>query len=196
MVILAILAILWAGVIGTWLRDRARANQGDSTLAFRQQLSTLQRTQPGGINPLGGSSPRSAADRRVVANRRALAQAEMRRRRRDILLGLLIAAGVTFLAAVFSGSAALVGLNIVCDLAAAGYVALLVQNQQMAMERRTKVRYLPSAAPAPRSRTAARPVRSAVAVGQHMPVATGRPAGRPVRPARAAHAEAALLGRS
>lgn len=195
MVILAILAVLWAGVIGSWLRERAQANHGDSTIDFRRQLSNLQRTQPGGARGLGARGQLNAADRRVMANRRALAQAEMRRRRRDILLGLVAAAGVTFLLAVATGAGALIAINIICDLAAAGYVALLVQHQRTAIERRTKVRYLPSAAPAaPRSGAASRPARAAMAVGQHLPARQQMPS-RAARPARAVRNEPAFVGR-
>lgn len=188
MVILVVLAILWAGVIGSWLRERAQAHQGDSTLAFRQQLSTLQRTQPGmarGVAP----RPRSAqtpGSRQAASNRRSLAQAEMRRRRRDVLFALLIVAGITFLAAAITGSAALIGLNILCDLAAAGYVVALVQQQRLATEQQVKVRYLPNAATSARPARAARP--AAVAAGQHV---AQRPARRPQM-----HADAAFLGRS
>jgi hypothetical protein len=109
----------------------------------------------------------------------------MRRRRRDVLFGLLIVAGITFLAAAFTGSAALIGLNVVCDLAAAAYVMALVQQQRLATEQQVKVRYLPSSTPA-------RPARST------RPAA--RAAGRNLaqRPARLpqVNAETAFLGRS
>lgn len=188
MVILAVLAILWAGVIGSWLRERAHAHQGDSTLAFRQQLSTLQRTQPGA--PRGAvARPRSAqtaGSREAASNRRSLAQSEMRRRRRDVLFALFIVAGITFVAAAISGSAALIGLNVVCDLVAAGYVVALVQQQRLATEQQVKVRYLPNTAASVRPARAARP--SAVAVGQQLTQ-------RPVRRTQL-NADAALLRRS
>src|SRR5437016_2230485 len=48
MLLLGVLVILWAVLIGSWLKDRASTRPGDSVSAFRDQLHTLQRTQPGG----------------------------------------------------------------------------------------------------------------------------------------------------
>jgi hypothetical protein len=53
------------------------------------------------------------------------------------------AASITFLMAVFLGGPVW-GLNLICDLLLAAYVAMLVQTQQRATERDSKVRYLPS----------------------------------------------------
>lgn len=188
MVILAILAILWAGVIGSWLKERASSRQGDSVLAFREQLTTLQRTQPGGIrNGIDGRATPSVLQvpAHVASSRAALANERMRQRRRDILLGLGIVAGVTFLAAAFTGSAALIGLNVVCDLAAGAYVFALVSQQRVAQERQAKVRYLSASTPPGSSR----PVR---------PARPARPARPGVQPARrpATRVEPAMLRRT
>jgi hypothetical protein len=65
-----------------------------------------------------------------------------RRRRRDILFGLVAVAATTFLLAAVTGSVTLIVLNVLCDLAAAGYVALLVNQQRIVTEQRTKVRQI------------------------------------------------------
>jgi hypothetical protein len=70
-----------------------------------------------------------------------------RRRRRDILFGLVGAAAVTFLAAVLTGSMALIVLNVLVDLAAVAYVVLLVSQQRIIEEQRAKVRPIRTAAP-------------------------------------------------
>ncbi len=184
MVILAILAVLWAGVIFTWVRERAHDNRGDSTHAFRQQLSTLSRTHPGARRSTGFPAQVPGAQRAVLT-RRSAADAAMRRRRRDVLTALVGASLITFLFAAFVGSLALILLNAVCVIATVGYVVLLAQQQQLAQERRQKVRYLPGAA-AP-ARAAYRQAEVAMAVGEHR-------GGRPMRPARLG-AEAAAMRR-
>jgi hypothetical protein len=66
---------------------------------------------------------------------------EARRRRRDVLYGLLGAAFVTFALAVIAGGV-LLWLHLLVDVLLVTYVALLVRAQRLAQERRAKVRYL------------------------------------------------------
>jgi hypothetical protein len=72
-----------------------------------------------------------------------LSRAEAKKRRRDVFFTLAGAAGITFLLAVLLGGPVW-GLNVICDLLLAAYVAMLVQTQQRSMERDNKVRYLPN----------------------------------------------------
>ena len=72
-----------------------------------------------------------------------LSRNEAKKRRRDVLFTLAGAAGVTFLMALMLGGPVW-GLQLICDVLLAGYVVLLIQVQQRAMERDVKVRYLPS----------------------------------------------------
>ena len=45
--VLAALAIVWAVVLGSYVKEKSTHRTGDSVSAFKNQLSTLQRTQPG-----------------------------------------------------------------------------------------------------------------------------------------------------
>lgn len=132
--VLAALAIVWAVVLGSYVKEKSTHRTGDSVSAFKSQLSTLQRTQPGypargasGAAPTGSSHWHSSA---------------ARRRRRDILFGLVAVAATTFLLAAVTGSTPLIVLSIVSALAAAAYVALLANQQRIVTEQRTKVRQL------------------------------------------------------
>jgi hypothetical protein len=176
MVLLGVLVILWAVLIGSWLKDRASARPGDSVSAFRDQLHTLQRTQPGGrrgalrasrpepFPPVATFGPGRPAPRPTAVS------AAVRRRRRDVLFVLAGAAAFTFLLALLVGGPLLIGLNVVCDLALAGYVYALLQQQRIAHEKQLKVRYLPQQQRVAGPRAAQRPVAGARQVG-----------GRPVR---------------
>jgi hypothetical protein len=75
----------------------------------------------------------------------------VQKRRRDILLVLAGAAGLTLLVAVATRSTPMVLLNLLADAALVAYVYMLVQLRQNAREQRVKVRFLGSAyrSPAP-----------------------------------------------
>lgn len=155
--VLAALAIVWAVVLGSYVREKSAHRTNDSVSAFKDQLSTLQRTQPGYL-------PRTAASGvRTTQARRASAAA--RRRRRDVLFGLVGASVATFLFAAISGSMLWIALNVVCVLAAAAYVALLVNQQKIVTEQRTKVRQIRPVPSAQHSASAAYRRPSQVAVG-------------------------------
>jgi hypothetical protein len=141
-VVLAALAIVWAVVLGSYVKEKSTHRTGDTVSAFKDQLSTLQRTQPG--------YPARAASGAVPASSSRWHSSAARRRRRDILFGLIAVAATTFLLAAVTGSMPLIVLNILCDLAAAGYVALLVNQQRIVTEQRTKVRQIRPVQPARR----------------------------------------------
>lgn len=132
--VLAVLGIVWLVVIGSYIKEKASTKAGDSVSAFRDQLSTLQRTQPGRAH----GAPR-ASNGRLSTPPPSLSN-EARMRRRNVLFSLVGLAAFTFLAALVTGSAAMIALNVLCDLAAAAYVALLVNQQRIAQEQRAKVR--------------------------------------------------------
>jgi hypothetical protein len=105
-VVLLVLAVIWAVVIGAWLKERAGSRSGgDSVLSFRRQLSTLRRTSPYGSvsqlssGPVGGLSVAASAPRRPQGPH-ARGAAIARKRRRDIQFTLLALVGLTFLLAV------------------------------------------------------------------------------------------------
>jgi hypothetical protein len=167
--VLVILAMIWAAVLlPPYLANRRESRPGDSIASFRNQLSVLERTTPGGRSRALGrlEAGRHEADRRVVAgyatrqvspatlNRSALGpqapsqaahrRAEARRRRRDVFLTLLGAVGVTFLLAIALGGMVWM-VHLAIDVAFAGYVAMLIKLQQESAEKELKVRYLPQA---------------------------------------------------
>jgi hypothetical protein len=164
--VLVILGLIWGFVlIPPYLQNRRESRPSDSIASFRQQLSVLERTTPGGgssnlsrldvgryeiprydprsnVSQLA-SRPRSGQGRRPSAA--ALRRAEVRRRRRDVFVTLLGAVGVSFvLAALLGGSVWM--LHILIDVAFLAYVAMLVSIQQQSAEREMKVRHLPPTA--------------------------------------------------
>ena len=157
--VLAALAIVWAVVLGSYVKEKSTQRTGDTVSAFKDQLSTLQRTQPG--------YPARAASGAVPVTSSRWHSSAARRRRRDILFGLVAVAATTFLLAAVTGSMSLIVLNILCDLAAAGYVALLVNQQRIVTEQRTKVRQI---RPVQQTR---RPAQSAPAYRRPQQVAMG-----------------------
>lgn len=176
--VLLILAAVW-GVFLVPQVMRARADRGpaDSIGSFRNQLSMIEQSLPGG-NGHGRGRVAQLAQRRQpqvpaynpmpigapVRNVGYLppTRTELQKRRRDVLLTLLAAVVFTLALGLLFRPALL--LNGIADVAFAGYVALLVRARTIAAEREMKVRYLPGPMPAqvrmqsaePSLRTAAR----------------------------------------
>lgn len=159
--VLVILAVIWAAVlVPPYLQSRTENRPADSISSFRNQLSVLERRAT-----LSGPSP-ARASRPAPGPRRAtlppmsparpsmriparLAPADARKRQREILITLLIAAGVTLLLGVVMPPVLL--LHVLIDGLLGGYVYLLLQAKRAREERASKVRYLPSnRRPAPR----------------------------------------------
>jgi hypothetical protein len=159
--VLLILAVIWAAVlIPPALRKRAEGRPADSITSFHHQLAVLRRTGPragrhAAWPPAESPSPRYvapvAAPVRPVstvawaAGRSTLARRDIRRRRRDILMALLVAAGVTLVLGAVPSLRGLWLVHMVVDLLLVGYVSLLVRQRNLATERALKVRLLPSA---------------------------------------------------
>ena len=145
---LLFLAVLWAAVAASFLRERIGGAPGDSVVSFRRQLHVLQRTGPVSVPPANtlraGYGVPSLSTRPVpsVAARRA----RTLKRRRDVLFSLLGAMGVTLVLGAIPSLRALWGLHVVLDLLFAGYVAALVRLRNIAAERDMKLRFLPGAA--------------------------------------------------
>lgn len=149
LLVVVILAVIWAAVlVPPYLQNRRESRPADSISTFRNQLSVLERrassVQPGVLAQPG----------RVVSPVRSparVARMEAKKRRRDILVTLLAAAGLTLLLGLLAPSVLL--LHLVIDVLLAAYVALLVRQKRIVEERAMKVRYLSSArrpaAPAP-----------------------------------------------
>lgn len=146
MLVLMILVVVWTAVLlPPILRNRRNVRPADSVSTFRNQLRTLERATPGTTLRV----PSSTVLRSRVPVVRPTTPA-VKRRRRDVLLGLAGATGFTFLLVVaFPG-----GLTVLAFLAAGGslaaYVYALRQLQLRNLERAAKVRTLrPRTQPAP-----------------------------------------------
>jgi hypothetical protein len=164
--VLLILAVIWAAVlIPPVLRSRAEGRPADSITAFHRQLAVLRRAAPRGGGRQGewgndgsvgpGRVPRLApvtvlpvANGRMAtagASRAAMARRNARRRRKDILTALLVAAGTTLVLGAVPGLRFLWVVHVAADVLLFGYVALLVRQRNALAERDLKVRLLPTA---------------------------------------------------
>jgi hypothetical protein len=162
--VLLILAIIWAAVlIPPALRARAEGRPADSITAFHQQLAVLRRAGPRSGRSPNGPPPRGGVPQRHVAlvdappvarpvarppwngARSISARRNARRRRRDVLMALLVAAGTTFVLGAVPALRMLWLVHVVADVLLIGYVALLVRQRNLATERALKVRLLPTA---------------------------------------------------
>ena len=141
--VLFILAVIWAAVLlPPYLQNRSESRPADSISSFQHQLSVLERragARPGYRAVPRARSPYSIA---MLSGPGRLSRADAKRRRRDVLFTLAGSAGLTFLLA-FALGGVVWGLNLVCDGLLAGYIYLLAQANQRAMERTVKVRPLP-----------------------------------------------------
>ncbi len=148
-VVLLILALVWAAVlVPQHVRNRAEARPADSIGAFRKQLLVLERTTPGaGMAPATriGAQTRSA-NALPAYGAPVRARALVRKRRKDILSGLLAATVGAILLGFIPGLGVMHGLALVLGALLTGYVALLVRLRNTAEERELKVRYLPQQA--------------------------------------------------
>ncbi|MCU1499754.1 MAG: hypothetical protein JWM47_3707 [Acidimicrobiales bacterium] len=137
MLVLVILAVVWAAVlIPPFLRNRRDGRPDNSVVSFRAQLSTLERATPGTslrTLPSGGYAP-------VLP--RLGTRVDVRRRRRDVLVGLLGATVFTLLLAVAVGGAMLTLLFLASAGALGTYVYALRQIKVRSAERVVKVRPL------------------------------------------------------
>ena len=148
--VLVILAVVWAVYLVSWVRSRTEHRRENSINSFSNHLSILERTTPGttpGTSRSAGPPPGVLGGAHHFAPRRpTLSQAK--KRRRDVLVGLLGATGVTLLGAVVMGGPVryLFALSLVLTVA---YVVALASIQKRALERRAKVRYLDGTTVAP-----------------------------------------------
>lgn len=147
------LAVLWAAVLlPPYLRNRQHRSS-DSVVSFRRLVTTLERTGPETVMPVRGTIPPRIGGIQPIPMGRSAAmmpvgRSEARRRRRDVLCTLLGAAAITLVLTVLMGGVAL-WFHLLADVLVAGYVFLLVQIRRTEAERAAKVRFLPTARPAP-----------------------------------------------
>jgi len=93
--------------------------------------------------PLGAQGgPRGALGSHAGASS-GLRRRQVQKRRRDVFVVLLAAAGVTLVASFIPGLHGVIYLQVLSDLLLAGYVALLLRMRNLSAERDMKLTYLP-----------------------------------------------------
>jgi hypothetical protein len=140
--VLVILAVIWAAVLlPPFLQSRSESRPADSISTFRNQLHVLERRSTGGNV---ASSSRAVPNRTSYGaqpiDRARLSRMEARKRRRDILVTLLAAAGLTLVLSFLLPQ--VIFLHVGIDVLLVAYCALLVRQRKLAEERAMKVRYL------------------------------------------------------
>lgn len=170
--VLVILAAIWAAVLlPPFLQNRSENRPADSISTFRNQLQVLEQRSTGTGPALGRPSSGRPMGRQQAGafapnpylgtvDRARLARIDAKKRRRDILVTLMAAAGLTLVLSLLLPAVFL--LHLVIDGLLAAYVALLVRQRKLAEERSMKVRYLGDA----RRPAAGRPMTAP----QHMAV--------------------------
>ena len=160
-VALIVLAAIWAAfLLPPIFRARAENRPSGSISDFRRQLRVLARTSPARsmsmpYSPLSyarSTSPAFPAFPAVGARSPAPRMAKSRqsvKRRRDVLVGLLVAMAGSLVLGFLPPLRALWAVHVVVDVLFAAYVALLVYLRNLAAEREMKVRFLPAAPAAP-----------------------------------------------
>jgi hypothetical protein len=146
-VALIVLAAIWAAfLLPPIFRARAENRPSGSISDFRRQLRVLARTSPrrSYLSPVYAPRP-SPLSRPMPAVARAARTRQSVKRRRDVLVGLLVAMAGSFVLGFLPPLRALWAVHVVIDLLFVGYVALLVYLRNLAAEREMKVRFLPTA---------------------------------------------------
>ena len=163
MVLIVLVAVWAAFLLPPILRARAEHRPSGSISDFRRQLHVLARSAPAGnvarepqylpggrIVPLrpvavrGGRMAPATANQplRLGRNRTTI------KRRRDVFVGLLVAMVGSLVLGVLPPLRILWSIHLVIDVLFAAYVGALVYLRNLAAERETKVRFLPTAAAA------------------------------------------------
>ena len=159
-VVLLVLAGIWVAVIAVPLvRAKTEGKLGDSIGSFRRHLSVLERAAPLTVTPanrlrlphssgvIGPYRPPVATHGRVSSGRGNRRHAQ--KRRRDVLMGLVVAMAGSALLAMIPGLSVMWLVNMVVDVLFVGYVALLVRMRNVVAEREMKLTFLPGARPVP-----------------------------------------------
>jgi hypothetical protein len=154
LLVLLILAALWAVVLVPPLMRARGARSVDSVGAFRHRLGVLGRTHGGPRQPamaVAAAHPAVRPYRTFAANPGRRVSPTVAKRRRDVLALLASGSLVTLAGAALSGSLMFWALFVLVAGSLGAYVAALAHLQRSAQERAVKVRYLPRRrlAPAP-----------------------------------------------
>jgi hypothetical protein len=147
--VLLVLAIVWAIVLlPPALRARAEGRPADSILHFRTQLTTLQKTGPRrGRHSSALPSTSAAATLQAREIARSSGPSRVQKRRRDILVGLMAAMGISLVLGAIPALRILLLVHVLADALFVGYVALLVRMRNVVAEREMKLSFLPGSAP-------------------------------------------------
>ena len=140
MLVLFILAVVWAVYLVSWVRGKSSNRRVNSIHSFSSHLSILERTS--GDEPVAppvapGTAPLLGGQ--YFAPRRPQLSA-VKKRRRDVLFGLAGATGAMFLGVILIGGSFLLLLFVLSAAATGAYVFQLVQLRKRAEERSVKVR--------------------------------------------------------
>lgn len=139
MVVLFLLAVLWAWYLVTWLRGRTEHRNVNSISSFSKHLSVLERAtpashhRPSSIGTYGGQFRSSHGAGMTLS--------EAHRRRRNVLAGLAAGTAASLLLTLAAGGA-FMGLFVLMTGVLGGYVVLLARSRALQVERTDKVRYL------------------------------------------------------
>jgi hypothetical protein len=139
--VILVLVVLWGAVLlPPILRSRAESGApsgiGDFVGKLRMGLGH-SRSHDAGLPPLQPiMGPVGGPEPSLTPMRSPGAMSPAQKRRRDILIGLLAAVGVTFLMAFVAGSMIFWGLWVVSLLALGGYVYMLLQLKAKTQARR------------------------------------------------------------
>ena len=139
--ILFILAMVLAIYLANWLRTRTESSRTNSISSFSRHMSTLQRATPRTGLSVAARAQAFPGSASFAPVRSPLSVAKQRRR--NVLMALLGATGVTFFGSMVAGGM-LTALFAAALVLTGGYVFLLVNAQQRLEERRVKVRHLPT----------------------------------------------------
>jgi hypothetical protein len=154
--VILILGVLWAAVLlPPILRSRSESGRPTGVGDFMSRLGAIGRGESSAhglpplqpiMGPVGGpvGSPYTNGNGNGQAGMGPVrvpgGMTPAQRRRRDVLVGLLAAAGVTFMMAFFAGSVMFWVLHLLADGLLGGYIFLLLQMKARRSEQQTKVR--------------------------------------------------------
>ncbi len=139
--VILVLGVLWVAVlVPPILRARGQQSRSDSVGDFHYKLSTLGRAN--GSHRSRPSRTSSSQPIFVPTGPGPATMSSAQKRRRDVLFVLRGVAAATLFLAVLTRSTAFIALQLLSDVALAGYVYLLIQYKQHTQGQRSKVRYL------------------------------------------------------
>lgn len=143
LVTILILAALWLAVLAPRMLRRLSQSQSERTYSSLSVGSSRYRN----VVPLtdvvklsspprpGLMPPSLGVDRHTVAR---MQREQARLRRRNILIGLVVLAIITLVAALTAGGA-MIGVHLLVDILLVGYVGALARRQRRILERHAKV---------------------------------------------------------